>query len=224
MKLLPIKWVANDPERPNHYTTTVMGVGLAVIPDTDGTFTASMTVKDKRPELQKLFSTPEQAKEYAETVLLQREIKQHFVQEPTTNELISEWFNTATPEPTTKDICVQMGAMFEEMAELSRAFGIRNEKLEETSAKFYQADHPNQVAERPIDRMELLDAMCDVQVTMQGVCAYTGMDYHGALAEVNRSNWSKFVDGKPVRNEQGKIAKGANYTPPDLWEFVDGKE
>lgn len=38
--------------------------------------------------------------------------------------------------------------------------------------------------------------------------------------EVDRSNWSKFVDGKPVFNEQGKIAKPESYSPPNLVEFV----
>lgn len=137
-----------------------------------------------------------------------------------TNGQISKWFQTATPNPTDKDICVQIGAMLEEMSELCRAFGIRNVQLEELSQKFYQATQIAQVAQQPLDKVELLDAMCDVQVTMQGVAHYMGMDYHGALAEVNRSNWSKFVDGKPVRNEHGKITKGTNYTPPDLEPYV----
>lgn len=139
---------------------------------------------------------------------------------------ITKWFRAAKPEPTQKDICTQIGAMFEEMAELSRAFGIRNVKLEETSAKFYAADHISQVAERPIDYAELLDAMCDVQVTMQGVCAYTGMDYRGALAEVNRSNWTKFATDEqgnlvPYLQPSGKIGKNpATYQAPNLTPYL----
>ena len=45
-------------------------------------------------------------------------------------------------------------------------------------------------------------------------------DYHGALDEVNRSNYSKFEDGKAVRDEHGKIAKGKDYFRADLERFV----
>ena len=31
---------------------------------------------------------------------------------------ISAWFNTATPKPTDKDICVQLGCHFEEVSEM----------------------------------------------------------------------------------------------------------
>jgi hypothetical protein len=38
-----------------------------------------------------------------------------------------------------------------------------------------------------------------------------------AVAAVNRSNYSKFdKNGYPTFNEQGKIAKGADYAPPNL--------
>ena len=47
-----------------------------------------------------------------------------------------------------------------------------------------------------------------------------GLDIEGALAEVIRSNYSKFVDGKPVFDANGKIAKPATYSPPDLTAFV----
>lgn len=42
----------------------------------------------------------------------------------------------------------------------------------------------------------------------------------GALAEVNRSNWTKFVNGKPVINEQGKITKGSHYRKSNLIDFI----
>jgi predicted HAD superfamily Cof-like phosphohydrolase len=69
-------------------------------------------------------------------------------------------------------------------------------------------------------RVELLDALCDQIVTAVGVAYMMGMDIEGALAEVNRSNWSKFEGGVPVFNEQGKIAKGVEYTPPELSDYI----
>lgn len=70
------------------------------------------------------------------------------------------------------------------------------------------------------DKTELLDALCDQIVTAVGVAHMFGMNIEGALTEVNRSNWSKFVNEAPVFDENGKIAKGPDYTPPDLTEFL----
>ena len=47
-----------------------------------------------------------------------------------------------------------------------------------------------------------------------------GMDPVGGLAEVNESNWSKFVDGEPQFDENKKIKNGPNYRKPDLSPFV----
>ena len=46
-------------------------------------------------------------------------------------------------------------------------------------------------------RIAVLDAICDQIVTAVGVAYMMGMDIEGALAEVNRSNWSKFKGGLP---------------------------
>ena len=70
------------------------------------------------------------------------------------------------------------------------------------------------------DRDAMLDSLCDQIVTATGVAHMFGMDIQGALNEVNRSNWSKFVDGKPVFDINGKIAKPATYSKPDLSAFV----
>lgn len=36
------------------------------------------------------------------------------------------------------------------------------------------------------------------------------------FSEVHKSNMSKLVDGKPMKNAAGKVQKGPNYKPPDL--------
>ena len=71
-----------------------------------------------------------------------------------------------------------------------------------------------------LDRTGLLDSLADQIVTAIGVGHMFGMDVLGALAEVDRSNWSKFVDGKPQFDANGKIAKPATYSPPDLARFI----
>lgn len=42
---------------------------------------------------------------------------------------ISAWFNTATPKPTDKDICVQLGCHFEEVSEMVTALVGENETV-----------------------------------------------------------------------------------------------
>lgn len=70
------------------------------------------------------------------------------------------------------------------------------------------------------DRVGLLDSLADQIVTATGVGTFLGMNVPGALAEVNRSNYSKFEDGEPVFNENKKVMKGKNYTPPDLTPYI----
>lgn len=78
------------------------------------------------------------------------------------------------------------------------------------------------------DLVETLDALTDLQYVLDG--AYLSFGLHGvkqaAFAEVHRSNMSKLgADGKPVRRESdGKILKGPDFTPPDLAQFVEGRE
>lgn len=71
------------------------------------------------------------------------------------------------------------------------------------------------------DRVELLDALADQIVTATGVGTFLGMNVPGALAEVNRSNYSKFgEDGNPIFNENMKVMKGPHYTKPNLKPYV----
>ena len=142
---------------------------------------------------------------------------------------IKEWFEQAVPEPTDKNRAVQIGCHFEEVGEMADAIlpgsqlGVDLHNL--ANHLKAGAQSPEQVenakgAFARMDRAEFLDALCDQIVTAVGVAHMFNLDIIGALAEVNRSNWSKFVDGKPVFDANGKIAKPATYSPPDLSKFV----
>lgn len=73
----------------------------------------------------------------------------------------------------------------------------------------------------PADRVAFVDAVCDQIVTATGCAVVQKMDPVGGLTEVNRSNFSKFNHlGNPIYNANGKIAKGPNYIPADLTDFV----
>ena len=70
------------------------------------------------------------------------------------------------------------------------------------------------------DRIEALDALCDSEVTGNGVAYLAGFDKHGADMAVLASNDAKLVDGKPVILPGGKIGKPPNWQAPDLSGFV----
>ena len=137
---------------------------------------------------------------------------------------IKEWFKAAKPNPSTADVCVQIGCHYEEVSEMSAVLYDDVEHSLASTALNYQMHsrgYLGAVEELSADaRVELLDALCDQIVTAVGVAYMMGMDIEGALAEVNRSNWSKFEGGVPVFNEQGKIAKGVEYTPPELSDYI----
>ena len=131
------------------------------------------------------------------------------------------WFALAVPEPTDKNRAVQIGCHFEEVFEMVEAVE-ETEGLDELhDLATYYKQRADGLSMDEVDRHELLDALADQIVTAVGVAHMFGMDIVGALNEVNRSNFSKFVDGKPIFNEHGKIMKGSNYTKPDLAKFVE---
>jgi predicted HAD superfamily Cof-like phosphohydrolase len=129
------------------------------------------------------------------------------------------WFELAVPSPADKNKSTQVGCFFEEVQEVIEAL---EGEVGYTTVTELAYDYKTGVDTQLTDeqRIELLDGLCDVIVTAVGVAHMFGMDIIGAMNEVNRSNFSKFVDGKPVFNEQGKIAKPSTYSKPELEKFV----
>ena len=78
------------------------------------------------------------------------------------------------------------------------------------------------------DPVEALDALCDLQYVLDGAFLALGFHKlkHAAFAEVHRSNMSKLGrDGKPILREgDGKVLKGPDFTPPDLAQFIETKK
>lgn len=135
---------------------------------------------------------------------------------------IKQWFELAVPVPTDKSRAVQIGCHYEEFSEM--AVALDDDSLAARISKTADGYKENMIV--PIhfwdkdEKLDLLDALCDQIVTAIGVAHMFGFDIEGALKEVNRSNFSKFIDGKPVFNEQGKIAKPASYSPPRLTPYI----
>lgn len=141
---------------------------------------------------------------------------------------IEKWFKEAKPNPTEKDKSTQIGAHFEEVSEMMLALRCNNiaDKTYELAEEFYISGAINEdilgnfIILSEDWEIELLDSLCDQIVTAIGVGYMMGFDMEGALEEVNESNWSKFEDGKPIFNENGKIAKGKDYFKPELAKYI----
>lgn len=69
-------------------------------------------------------------------------------------------------------------------------------------------------------RAEFLDALCDREVTGNGLAYLAGFDKDGADEAVLDSNDAKLVDGKAILAPGGKIMKPEGWTAPDLKNFV----
>ena len=71
------------------------------------------------------------------------------------------------------------------------------------------------------DLLEVADALTDILYVTYGAGHAFGIDLDSCFEEVQNSNMSKLgTDGKPIRNEAGKVMKGPNYYKPDLSKFV----
>lgn len=141
--------------------------------------------------------------------------------------MITLWHKRARPNPTETDADVQIGCHFEEIVEMLDAMegadpltrnriAVARQALamlaEGLKAKSYEVEI--------IDRVAMLDALCDQVVTSVGVAHCLGMDIDKGLDIVSASNWSKMVDGKFLRDANGKIKKPPSYVPPYLDECV----
>ena len=138
------------------------------------------------------------------------------------------WLIACGKEPTPENLSVQIGVHLEEFCELlyclrtdSEGYAkllerTRNDlewfagKLKKREQFVYIPTHM---------RSDALDALCDADVTGNGVAYMAGFDKDGADQEVLASNESKLEDGKPVILEGGKIGKGKNYKAPSLRRF-----
>lgn len=148
------------------------------------------------------------------------------------NDIIQQttrWFELAHGDAKVGKRTVQLGVHFEEVAEMLAAI----DSKDSTTACYIEDAQIalNKLAEHlktnsstvfiyPKNDNLLLDSLCDQAVTLAGVAYDYGYKFPQALREVNRSNFSKFVDGMPVFNESGKVMKGAGYTPPNLDAYI----
>ena len=66
------------------------------------------------------------------------------------------------------------------------------------------------------DLIEVADGLADMVWVIMGMCSSCGIDFNKVWEEVRASNMSKFVDGKAIKNEAGKIMKPETYFKPNI--------
>lgn len=145
---------------------------------------------------------------------------------------IVEWFQRAKEFPTKDDLLVQIGCHYEEMSEFTDAVDSKHNVKSHTTGLLEDNAHGwknkmdcskerlEAILNDKERKREVVDALADTVVTAIGVLYELTGDPIGVLSEVNRSNWSKFENGVPVFDENGKIKKGKNYSKPDLDRFI----
>lgn len=142
---------------------------------------------------------------------------------------IIAWFKTCYPNVTPEVVSIQYGCLVEEIGEtmaLTQDLDFDAQVLDVGFVALnYKHQRPENVeflqALEPADRTEHLDGLVDIIWTAVTSGTAMGYDMQGALDEVIRSNYSKFENGQPVFDENGKVAKGKDYTKPDLHRFAN---
>lgn len=139
----------------------------------------------------------------------------------------AHWLVACGKEPGNEaHLSVALGVHLEEFSELLRAIyiesntGITSTAMQELAAHIEGCANvlkSGYAIAKIYDREAVLDALCDSEVTGNGVAYLAGFKKTEADRRVIESNYSKFnEDGTPVILDGGKIGKSARYTPPDL--------
>lgn len=143
-------------------------------------------------------------------------------------ERTKNWLQACGKEPNEKNLSIQIGCHIEEFVEflecITVSFGGDTKDscciaLQELS-KSLKVGGLN-IAKIPYgSRANALDALCDCEVTGNGVAYLAEMEKDEADQAVLASNEAKLVDGKPVILPGGKIGKPEGWQAPDLARFT----
>lgn len=144
----------------------------------------------------------------------------------------AEWLQNCGKDQTVKNTSVQIGCDFEEQAEFLMCLDLDdghekevNDRLRFVAQELTSLGHlikkglvtariPNGL------RAEALDALCDREVTGNGIAYLADMNKDGADQAVLAANDAKLVGGKPVILEGGKIGKPEGWEPANVTSFV----
>lgn len=150
-------------------------------------------------------------------------------------ERTKNWLIACGKDQTPQNLSVQVGCHIEEFMEFLDTLGVGSnvegqvfptplqlQAAMETLNLFATQlkDGVLRVDVMPEFREECLDALCDMEVTGNGVAYLAGFQKDSADIEVLAANERKLVDGKPVLKPNGKIGKPEGWVAPNLKPFV----
>lgn len=144
------------------------------------------------------------------------------------------WFKAAFPNPTVAQWHSQLGCHLEEVAEQLESIFDAGDKKGNSQLWAMQAIgdtiQPLRLLSEllksgalrilALSHQDFGDSLADQRVTGTGLAIMSGYDFAGMIALVDRANFSKFVDGKPIYDEHGKVAKGPSTFKPDLGPYI----
>lgn len=141
----------------------------------------------------------------------------------------ADWLKACGKTPSAQNLSLQIGCHIEEFIEFLNCLDF--DSASDLNSVECCADDLRLVATalkrgtiqtyiNPDMREAALDALCDCEVTGNGVAYLAEFNKPAADEAVLASNEAKLVDDKPVILPGGKIGKPEGWTPPDLTEFV----
>ena len=141
----------------------------------------------------------------------------------------ADWLAACGKEPSPENLSLQIGCHIEEFCEFLKQIRSDSEgyakliertrlDLEWFATKLKRREQS--VFIPTYLRSDALDALCDTEVTGNGVAYLAGFKKPAADEAVLASNEDKLVDGKPVILEGGKTGKRPGWEAPDLKGFV----
>lgn len=99
--------------------------------------------------------------------------------------------------------------------------GLQLRLIEEEFKEFGEAHQSSlKYIQNHRSREQALKELADLVYVCFQYAVAAGWELDEALARVHESNLSKLVDGKPLKDEQGKVLKGPNYQPPYLEDLI----
>jgi len=170
------------------------------------------------------YDLPEATRESGHVEIL---LKPSFARHQTPNFLrVADWLTRAGKEVHNPGhVSLQVGCMLEEVAEFLEEIVLSDGSVSDLA----EAEHSVKNLASQLKRgramsfsspAAALDALCDIDVTINGVAFLAGWNKLQADLAVLNANDDKFVNGLPVILPSGKIGKREGWEAPDLSEFV----
>ena len=134
-----------------------------------------------------------------------------------------KWFAVVLENdaPGTDRFPIQMGCHLEEIVEMLVELELEDklqQEVETAIASLTKVADALKTAQAEVgtkNEVAFTDSVLDQRVTGTGLLKMMGVDVAETVARVDVANFTKFVDGKPVYKEGGKVGKGPNFWNPE---------